>query len=198
LTRDKLKDGEKSMTESSPPTDQQTADQPTRPAPNAERPTVFRALLRIYPFAQGAIPRLAMGGVAALCAAVVALSIPLALGWMVDGPLASGDTAQIMPTALVILGLGVAEAFFVFLRRALVLGPGTQVDGKMRNAIYIHLQKLPVSFHDKWQSGQLLSRAMGDVSTVRRWLSFGIVMLVVNGVTIAIGFTMLFVFNPLL
>lgn len=166
--------------------------------PATERPTIFRALLRIYPFVQGAVPRLAWGGVAALCAAVVALSIPLVLGFMVDGPLASGDTAQILPTALVILGLGVAEAFFVFLRRALVLGPGTLVDGKMRNAIYVHLQKLPIAFHDKWQSGQLLSRAMGDVSTVRRWLSFGIVMLAVNGITILIGFAMLFVFNPML
>jgi ATP-binding cassette subfamily B protein len=170
-----------------------------QPGPQpAPRPSIFRALLRIYPFVQGAVPRLALGGVAALFAAVVALSIPLALGWMVDGPLASGDTGQIVPTALVILALGVAEAFFVFLRRALVLGPGIQVDGKMRNAIYVHLQKLPVSFHDKWQSGQLLSRAMGDVSTVRRWLSFGIVMLVVNGLTILVGFAMLFVFNPLL
>jgi ATP-binding cassette subfamily B protein len=139
-----------------------------------------------------------MGMFAALGAAVVALSIPLALEWMVDGPLATGDTAQILPTALLVLGLGTAEAIFVFLRRWFVLGPGTQVDGRMRNAIYVHLQKLPVAFHDKWQSGQLLSRAMGDVSTVRRWLSFGFVMLLVNGITIIIGFSMLFVFNPLL
>ncbi|MFT6534839.1 MAG: ATP-binding cassette subfamily B protein [Alpinimonas sp.] len=202
FARDRLKAGEESMTDSSIQGGQQADKQADKPnlgqAPRAERPSIFRALMRIYPFVQGAVPRLALGGVAALCAAVVALSIPLALGWMVDGPLASGDTSQILPTAAVILGLGVAEAIFVFLRRALVLGPGTLVDGKMRNAIYVHLQKLPVAFHDKWQSGQLLSRAMGDVSTVRRWLSFGIVMLAVNGITILIGFTMLFVFNPLL
>ena len=54
----------------------------------------------------------------------------------------------------------------------------------MRNALYEQLQDLPVAFHDRWPSGQLLSRAVSDLSLIRRWLSFGIVLLVVNVVTI--------------
>ena len=50
----------------------------------------------------------------------------------------------------------------------------------MRDDLYRHLQQLPVAFHDRWQTGQLLSRATSDLSTIRRFLSFGLVFLVVN------------------
>ena len=62
----------------------------------------------------------------------------------------------------------------------------------MRNTLYAKLQDLPVAFHDRWQSGQLLSRAMSDLSLIRRWLAFGVVLLVVNIVTIVVGFVVLF------
>ena len=50
----------------------------------------------------------------------------------------------------------------------------------MRNGLYAQLQDLPVAFHDRWPSGQLLSRAVSDLNLIRRWISFGIVLLVVN------------------
>ena len=65
----------------------------------------------------------------------------------------------------------------------------------MRNALYQKLQQLPVSFHDRWPSGQLLSRAMSDLNQIRRWISFGIVLLVVNILTILIGLVFLLTIN---
>ena len=85
------------------------------------------------------------------------------------------------------LVLGILEAAFIALRRWFVLTPGTHVEAAMRNTLYAKLQDLPVAFHDRWQSGQLLSRSMSDLGLIRRWLAFGIVLLVVNGVTIVVG-----------
>jgi len=79
----------------------------------------------------------------------------------------------------------------VFLRRTFVLTPGTHVEARLRNALYEKLQNLPVGFHDRWPSGQLLSRAISDLNLIRRWISFGLVLLVVNVVTIVIGFVFL-------
>ncbi|MDH6423252.1 ABC transporter ATP-binding protein [Aurantimicrobium minutum] len=160
--------------------------------------STFSSLLRVYPFVQGALPRLIIGMVTALAAAATALSIPFALRWLVDNPLSTGDAAQIIPGVAVIFGLGLAEVTFIYLRRWLTLGPGVHLEGKMRNAIYVHLQRLPVAFHDKWQSGQLLSRAMGDISTVRRWISFALVQLVTSTIMLVTGFSLLFAFNALL
>jgi ATP-binding cassette subfamily B protein len=51
-----------------------------------------------------------------------------------------------------------------------------EVEYDMRTSFYERLQRLPVAFHDRWQSGQLLSRMMQDISMLRRWLAFGLVL----------------------
>ena len=165
---------------------------------SAPPPRMLAVLLRLHPYVQGSYVRLILGIGAAVAGAVVALTIPAVLSWIVDGPIGTNDVNQIIPAVALVFGLGVLEAVLVALRRWLVLKPGTNVDGAMRVDIHNHLQQLPVSFHDKWQSGQLLSRAMSDISTVRRWISFGFVMLTVNVITLIIGFTMLFFWNPIL
>ncbi|MFF1634407.1 ABC transporter ATP-binding protein [Leifsonia sp. NPDC058248] len=163
-----------------------------------KRPSTARTLVRILPFAKSAAPRILLGMVAALLASLVALSIPQVLRWLVDGPLATGDSAQVWPAALLVVGLGAAEAVFISLRRWFVLTPGTHVEAKMRNGLYAQLQDLPVAFHDRWPSGQLLSRAVSDLNLIRRWISFGVVLLVVNVVTIVVGFAILVSWNWLL
>jgi ATP-binding cassette subfamily B protein len=170
------------------------APQNSHPQTNKRKSTA-RTLLRVLPFAKSAAPRIVLGMVAALLASLVALSIPQVLRWLVDGPLSAGDPAAVWPAALLVVGLGAAEAVFISLRRWFVLTPGTHVEARMRNALYAQLQDLPVAFHDRWPSGQLLSRAVSDLSLIRRWLSFGIVLLVVNGVTIVVGFGILISWN---
>ena len=167
----------------------------TRPV---HRVGTVRTLLRIRPYVQDAMRRIILGMVAALFASLVALSIPQVLEWLVDGPLSDKDPKEVAPAAILVIILGAAEAFFISLRRWLVLKPGTYVEASMRNGLYAKLQDLPVSFHDKWPSGQLLSRAVSDLNQVRRWLSFGLVLLVVNLVTIAIGFVVLVTLNWIL
>jgi len=164
----------------------------------AKRPSTFRSLLRIYPYAKPAMPRIYLGMAAALAASLVALTIPLVLQVLVDGPLKHGDSSQVWAAALAVLGLGVGEAVFISLRRWFVLTPGTHIEASLRNGLYAKLQQLPVSFHDRWPSGQLLSRAVSDLNLIRRWLSFGFVLFFVNIVTIVVGFGVLFWWNPLL
>ncbi len=84
------------------------------------------------------------------------------------------------------------------MRRTLVLTPNTHIEARMRNALFEHLQRLPVAFHDRWPSGQLLSRAISDLSAIRRWLAFGLMLLVVNSVTIVVGAVLLVTTSPLL
>lgn len=157
-----------------------------------------RALARLLPFAKPVLPRLTMGAVSALIASLLALSIPLVLEVIVRGPIASGDPAQLVWGALAVLALGLLEALMVYLRRWFVLGPATQVEYDLRKGFYSRLQRLPVAFHDRWQSGQLLSRMMQDISMLRRWMAFGLVLLVVNVLTIAVGTVLLFRWHWLL
>ena len=151
----------------------------------------FAAISRLYPYVKQAMPHIYLGMGAALAAGIVALLIPQVLRSLVDGPLQSGDSEQIWPAFFIVLGLGIVEAIMIALRRYFVLTPGTHVEARMRNTLYMTLQHLPVSFHDRWPSGQLLSRAVSDLNLIRRWFSFGLVLLVVNILTVIVGFVFL-------
>ncbi|MCP2635095.1 ABC transporter ATP-binding protein/permease [Microbacterium sp. HD4P20] len=166
-------------------------------SPRSELST-FKGLARLLPFAKPVLPRLGLGALSALLASLLALAIPLVLEQIVRGPIDSGDIALIGWGAAVILVLGLAEAAMVWLRRWFVLGPATMVEYELRQTFYSRLQRLPVAFHDRWQSGQLLSRMMQDISMLRRWLAFGLVLLVVNVITIVVGTALLFRWHWLL
>ncbi len=157
-----------------------------------QRLSTPQALARLIPFARPVLGRLIAGLFAALGAAVTSLMIPLVLQAVVDGPIKAGDIPLIVWASIGVLVLGVGEALFVFLRRAFVLTPATGVEYEIRQLFYRRLQRLPVAFHDRWQSGQLLSRMMQDINLLRRWLAFGSILLVVNVLTIIIGAVLLF------
>ncbi|MDN8548747.1 ABC transporter ATP-binding protein [Microbacterium sp. NM3R9] len=159
-----------------------------------------RALARLLPFAKPVLPRLSLGFVSALIASLLALGIPLVLEVIVgpEGPINSGEPWLIVLGAGAVLALGLFEALMVWARRWFVLAPATKVEYELRTDFYARLQRLPVAFHDRWQSGQLLSRMMQDISLIRRWLAFGIVLLVVNMVTIVVGSIILFRWHWLL
>lgn len=192
------------MSQHPPPTNTNTNTNTNKSAGNttstdtADRLSTFGTLKRLYPFVKPAFPRIVLGMVAALLASVVALLIPFVLQQLVDGPLSSGDSRQVWPAFWIVLGLGVVEAVMIMGRRWLVLTPSTHVETSMRNGLYKKLQDLPVAFHDRWQSGQLLSRSVSDLSLIRRWLAFGIVLLIVNFLTIVVGFVVLFFYSWLL
>ena len=161
--------------------------------PSSETKTLA-VLKRLVPFAKSAIPRITLGIFAAIGAHLFALAIPQMLQGLVNS-LVSGGVSALYPAVGLILLLGILEAGFVLLRRWLVLTPGTFVEAKMRNALYEKLQDLPVAFHDRWPSGQLLSRAVSDLGLLRRWLSFGLVLFTGNLITIIVGLVILFTFN---
>ncbi|MFD2795261.1 ABC transporter ATP-binding protein [Promicromonospora vindobonensis] len=167
-----------------------TADSSNRSDPSSERST-FASIRRLYPYVRTALPRLIGGLVASLGASLMALAIPRVLQWVTDGPLTAGarehDWSGLIWSVVLVALLGVGEAGLILLRRTLVMFPGTRVEAAMRMALFQHLQDLPVAFHDRWPGGQLLSRIMGDLGLLRRWLVFGILQLVVSFVTIVVG-----------
>ncbi|WP_436954989.1 ABC transporter ATP-binding protein [Streptomyces sp. SudanB182_2057] len=152
----------------------------------ADRSAV-RTLLRLWPYVRPVRARLFTAAAVAVVASCTGLVIPLVLKWLVDGPVADHDPAGVWLGALYLLLLGVAEAVLFGIRRWLVARPLSHVEAEMRAGLYRRLQRLPVAFHDRWASGQLLSRGTTDLMLLRMFLAFPLTFLLVNGVTILVG-----------
>ncbi|MCX4502983.1 ABC transporter ATP-binding protein [Streptomyces anulatus] len=164
---------------------------PKKPAERTDRSAV-RSLLRLWPYVRPVRVRLFTAAFVAILASCLGLVIPLVLKWMVDGPVADRDPGGVWLGALYLLLLGIAEALLFGLRRWLVARPLAGVEASMRADLYRHLQRLPVAFHDRWASGQLLSRGTTDLMLLRMFLAFPLTFLVVNTATILVGFVILF------
>ncbi len=147
----------------------------------------MRSLLRLWPYVRPVRVRMFSSALVAVLASCTGLVIPLVLKWIVDGPVAARDAAGVWAGGALLLGVGVLEAGLFALRRWLSARPLAGVEAAMRADAYRHLQRLPVSFHDRWPSGQLLSRATTDLELLRRFLSFGVTFLLVNAVTVLVG-----------
>ncbi|MFF5164074.1 ABC transporter ATP-binding protein [[Kitasatospora] papulosa] len=164
---------------------------PETPAEPTDRSAV-RSLLRLWPYVRPVRARWIGAALVAVLASSLALVIPLVLKWMVDGPVADRDPGGVWLGALWLLLLGIAEAGLFGLRRWLVARPLAGVEASMRADLFRHLQRLPVAFHDRWPSGQLLSRGTTDLMLLRMFLAFPLTFLLVNGTTILVGFVILF------
>jgi ATP-binding cassette subfamily B protein len=138
------------------------------------------SLWRLKSYLRPHVVRLTVIWLAAIAGIATAIITPLVGKEIIDGPVTHGDLGALLPLGLLALALGVAEAFLTFLRRWTQAEPVLGVETAIRADLYGQLQRLPMSFHGEWQSGQLLSRATTDLSTIRRFFGFGALFLVMN------------------
>src|SRR5467141_2910745 len=120
-----------------------------------------------------------------------AASIPKVIQYIIDGPITHHQLGQLLPMAGLLLLIGLLEFVFIYLRRNYSGIASLNMETDLRNDFYAHLQNLQVSFHDNWQSGQLLSRAISDIGTVRRFVSFGLIWFLQTIVTFAVVFVLM-------
>src|SRR5579859_2847268 len=120
---------------------------------------------------------------AALGAVTAEIAVPLLTKSVVDGAIAHGDKRLLIPLALAAIGLGAAVGLLNMTRRWIQARAVADIEKSIRDDLYAHLQRLQASFHDSWQSGQLLSRATTDLSAIRRFAGFGLIFLVTNVMT---------------
>jgi ATP-binding cassette, subfamily B, bacterial len=82
------------------------------------------------------------------------------------------------------------------LRRNLSGRVGTDVEYDLRNRFGRHLLALEPGYHDRVQTGQLLSRATSDIRALRYFISWGLVFSILNLITFAIAATQMWALSP--
>ncbi|MCI2265769.1 ABC transporter ATP-binding protein [Sediminivirga luteola] len=131
-------------------------------------------------------------------ATVISLIIPVFVGWAIDGPIAHGDYAGLWLPVAAVTAIGLLEAAALLTRRMLAAPVSSRLEIAWRRRLYAHLQRMAVARHDSWESGQLLSRAVQDLSQLRRFVSFGAPFLLVTPLNIVVGLIILAVYSPVI
>ncbi len=72
--------------------------------------------------------------------------------------------------SLAIIGVAVLSGLFMFLTRACTARAGEDFARNMRNALFSHVQRLPMSWHDQNQTGDIIQRCTSDVEVIRNFV----------------------------
>lgn len=154
-------------------------------------PLGLLALRRYLPYLRPYLGLVVVFGLAQLGSLATAASIPKIIQYIIDGPVTHHQLTQLEQMAGFLVLIGVLEFAFIYLRRNYSGIVSLRMETDLRDDFYAHLQSLQVSFHDNWQSGQLLSRAVSDIATVRRFVSFGLIWFLQTIVTFAVVFILM-------
>nr|WP_083407322.1 ABC transporter ATP-binding protein [Mycolicibacterium rutilum] len=152
---------------------------PSRPRPSSD---LWRMLPYLLPYRARWIAMVTV----AIASLGATIAIPLMTKAVIDGPVRHQDPKGLWLLGSVAMGVGISEAVLWFIRRWLAARATMGVEADIRKDLYARLQILPMSFHGRWQSGQLLSRIMNDLGTIRRFMSFGMLFLLLNGLQITV------------
>lgn len=126
----------------------------------------------------------------------ISLLVPALMGRIVDGPIADRDLSALRLPIAGVLAIGVIEAVALWGRRMIAAKVVSQWEITWRARIYDRLQYLSIGVHGSWESGQLLSRAINDMTQLRRFFAFGAPFIVSTPFVIAVGIIVLTVMEP--
>ncbi|MCB0199361.1 MAG: ABC transporter ATP-binding protein [Anaerolineae bacterium] len=123
-------------------------------------------------------------------ATLLNLFVPLVIATAIDRGLESGQATALFIAAAVILGIALVRGLASFGQRYFGEWLTYRVAYDLRNEFYDSVQQLPFSFHDKAHTGDLMSRATGDISETERFVGIGLMelmatILLMAGVTVA-------------
>jgi ATP-binding cassette subfamily B protein len=153
--------------------------------------TFWRLLGFLRPYRKGVI----WSFVLAFGALGATVLIPYLTGVAINA-IRTHDRHELVMLALAILAAGLGRLVLSVFRRLVAGEVSLGVELDLRGTLYGHLQRLELSFFDRQQTGQLMSRATVDLQSVRFFLGYGLVFIAQSVVTILLAAVAMFALQP--
>ncbi|HJW89655.1 MAG TPA: ABC transporter ATP-binding protein [Anaerolineales bacterium] len=150
----------------------------------------MKALLRLRPFVRQYRKQILLALLMLLVITGINLLVPAIIRQVIDVGLARGELNFLTLAAAAILAIGIVRASLTYLHRYLNEWIAAHIGFDLRNRLYDHIQHLPFSYHDRSQTGQLISRCIEDVRAIERFTGSGILELA-NLSLLILGITVL-------
>jgi ATP-binding cassette subfamily B multidrug efflux pump len=125
----------------------------------------------------------------------------IALPWLIKGGIdtalrAKDGNASLLRYPLLILGAASLQGFFRYCWRINIHGFSRRCEADLRDVVFGHLQKLPLSYFQYHKIGDLMSRLTNDIHAVRELMGFGSLAIVDALVVIFFSLTLMIAIDP--
>ncbi len=157
--------------------------------------TALRALLRSLRYMRPYRGRVLVSLVCLLAGSAGNLAVPRITQQVIDSGILADRMQAILVGALLIVAVTALRSLFTYVQGALAARVSQGVAYDLRNRLYDHVQSLSFSYHDRSQTGQLLTRATSDVDMVRTFISTGVIQIITTLVLLIGSFALLFATN---
>ncbi|HEY8132342.1 MAG TPA: ABC transporter ATP-binding protein, partial [Thermoanaerobaculia bacterium] len=107
------------------------------------------------------------GGLCVLGSAIFSLLKPMIIGSAVNELAKAVSRGALTRYGLLLVGAAAIEGLFLYLQRWIIIGASRRIEYEMRNDFFRHLERMPVRYYHGQRTGDLMSRATNDLSSVR-------------------------------
>lgn len=141
------------------------------------RGTVRAAIARLSVYVSRNARYYAVWGLLTLAYVACFVALPKMIGGAIDA-ITVEPSGALAKRAMWIAGVAVLSGVLRYFSRELVFNAGREVEYEIRNDLFAHLQTLPQSFFFRWRTGDLMSRCVNDLNSVRLMLGPGLLSVV--------------------
>lgn len=151
---------------------------------------------RLWGYVQRYRRRYSVGFLCLLATASLAMTVPYFLKRAVDAIGTGAAPGRIAAFAAAIVAIAVVQAVVRTLSRTLIFNVGRDIEYDLRNDLFRQLERLPLAFYQRHQTGDLMSRLVNDVTAVRMLLGVGVLNLINTPVYYAYGIAIMLALDP--
>ena len=170
----------------------------TAPAEAAAAEAQRRAWSRLMGYVRHNGVRYALGGVVTLGYAAGFTAVPMLVGWAMAAVEQGLGQPEVLRRCGWLALATLARGALRYVSRTQLFNLAREIENEMRNDLFAHLQRLPQSFFQRWRTGDLMSRCVNDLGSVRLMLGPGALSLLQTPVLFAFVITAMFSLNPTL
>lgn len=153
----------------------------------------------IFQFSKGIYPYYLCILIGSLVSTVLNACIPRIFSFTIDKVLIPGGIAYLkerlwlLALAVIVIALGNLAAIYTY--RVYTAKVGETFAKRMRDTLFVHVQKLPMKWHSKNSTGDIIQRCTADVETVRTFMMTQVLEVFRTFFLIAVSLTMMFSMN---
>lgn len=157
-----------------------------------------QTLLRIWQFMRGERKLLYLIILLVMVTSILSIVGPFLVGRIVDYYFIPREFDGLFRILIILLGSYILLSVTTFVQAYFMVGLSQRTIYNLRHHLFEHMQELPVTFYDKRQHGELMSRMTNDIETLSQTMNSSFIQFTTSIVTLIGTFSVMLYLSPLM